>query len=192
MQAIEKLGGHVENEVTIKTTHVVSPNIDRTMNILRGVIRACLIVVPKWIHDSIEGNKWLETSSYHHIIVDSHRVSKLSLRLSMKILNCHFSQVYERSVLGTKNYQNLTFANQGLFYLNKETIDNPKKIDYMKEIVSLCSGSFTENKNEARFIVSDRPMTLSNTKQNVVITTFVFDSAMKGKCLEPLRYTPKN
>lgn len=45
------------------------------MNVLRGVIRACLVIAPKWIHDSIEGNKWLDASAYKHDIVDSHRVS---------------------------------------------------------------------------------------------------------------------
>lgn len=89
-QAIETLGGQIENEVTSRTTHVVSPNIDRTMNVLRGVIRACLIINPKWIHDSIENNKWLETSPYQFDIVDSHRVRKSISKRASKVLTFHF------------------------------------------------------------------------------------------------------
>lgn len=105
--------------------------------------------------------------------------------------NIFLWKVYERSILGTKNYQNLTFANQGLFFINKETIDNQKKISYIKEIVLLCSGEFTEDKSMARYIVSDHPMSVTNPKQAVVTPTFVFDSAMKGKCLESSLYAPK-
>lgn len=75
--------------------------------------------------------------------------------------------------------------------MNRDSIDNLKKIEYIKEIVALCNGAFTENKAAARFIVSDQPATAYNSKQDVVITTFVFDSAMKGKCLEASRYAPK-
>jgi hypothetical protein len=69
-----KLGGRLEPEVTSKTTHVVSPNEERTMNILRGVIRACHIVNLDWIHSSVAQGKWLETTPYTHNICDSNRV----------------------------------------------------------------------------------------------------------------------
>lgn len=74
-QAIAKLGGKVESEVSVRTTHVVSPNGERTMNILRGVIRACEIVNVGWLHDSLAQEKWLETTTYQHDICDSNRVS---------------------------------------------------------------------------------------------------------------------
>lgn len=67
MQAVLKLGGRVEQEVTARTTHVVTNTTDRTMNLLRGVIRQCTIVSPNWIHKSIEANKWLETTLYQQV-----------------------------------------------------------------------------------------------------------------------------
>lgn len=100
-------------------------------------------------------------------------------------------QVYERSILGTKNYKNLTFANHGLFLLNKETIDNPKKVDYLKEIITLCNGTITDNKSLAKFIVSDKPIDTTSDSQIVVVSTYIFDSAMKGSFLEVTRYHPK-
>lgn len=99
--------------------------------------------------------------------------------------------MYERSIVGTKNYQNSIFANTGPFYLNSETIDNPKKVNYLKEVVVLCGGTVTENKSAARFVVTDRAIACDHPKQAVVDTTFVFDSAMKGTCMEAERYKPK-
>lgn len=100
-------------------------------------------------------------------------------------------QVYERSILGTKNYKNLTFANHGLFFLNQEAIDNPKKTVYLKEIIELCGGLITDRKQDAKFIVSDKPLQQTGNKQIVVVSTYVFDSAMKGSFLDTASYQPK-
>lgn len=81
--AILKLGGKIETEVSSKTTHVVSPNEERTMNILRGVIQACSIVNVNWIHDSVAKGKWIETTLYTHNVCDSNRAS-----LKFLLLNC--------------------------------------------------------------------------------------------------------
>lgn len=90
-----------------------------------------------------------------------------------------------------KNYKNTTFAHRGFFYLNKDKIDNFKKVEYLKEIIALCGGSITDLLSEAKVIVSDEPMIRDNEQQVVVIPTFIFDSAMTGKCLEATRYNPK-
>lgn len=75
LQAILKLGGKVESEVSIRTTHIVSPNEERTMNVLRGVIRACTLVKVNWVHESLKANKWLDSTMYQHGICDTSRVS---------------------------------------------------------------------------------------------------------------------
>ena len=88
-----KLGGRVESEVTSKTTHVVSSNEERTMNILRGVIRACLIVNVNWIHDSLAQDKWLDTTIYQHNICDNNRVSlnfNKNSELQLKNIEIHY------------------------------------------------------------------------------------------------------
>jgi BRCT domain, a BRCA1 C-terminus domain/BRCA1 C Terminus (BRCT) domain len=189
LQAILKLGGKVESEVTSKTTHVVSPNEERTMNILRGVIRACLIVNINWIHDSMAKDKWMDTTLYQHNICDSRRVSLSILVASSITYDNIFSKVHERSILGSKIYKNLAFAIHGPFYLNKETIENARKIDYLKEIIQLCGGVLAEIQSEASVIVSDQP---AESDQTVVISTFIFDSAMKGTFLEPTSYRPRS
>lgn len=69
-----KLGGVVEKEVSDKTTHVITPNVDRTMNLLRGIIRACYIVKYDWIIDSAKTGLFLDTTLYQHEICNNQKV----------------------------------------------------------------------------------------------------------------------
>lgn len=96
--------------------------------------------------------------------------------------------MYERSILGTKNYRNSTFAGHGPFYLHKDGIDNANKVGYLYEVITLCSGVITDKQSEAGVIVSDHPL---DTSAIAVQPTFIFDSAMAGKFLEPTRYALK-
>lgn len=179
-------------EVTAKTTHVVTPNEDRTMNVLRGVTRACIIVKIDWIHESLSQNKWLDTTFYQHNICNTVRVSVCATITNIvKLTYFSFPQVSERATLGNKIYKNSTFANRGPFFLYQTGIDNSKKIGYLKEIITLCGGAITENHSEALIVVSDQLVPVRNPKQSVVVTTFIFDCAMKGALLEVSRYAPK-
>lgn len=182
----------MEAEVTAKTTHVVSPNDERTMNILRGVIRACTIVDANWVHDSLKSNKWLDTSVYQHDICDSNRVSDMFNQRNPLYFNCAILlQVYQRLVLGPKNFRNSTFASRGALFINRNGIENSKKVDYLKEIVTLCGGIIAENQSEAAIVVSDLPLHTMIPKQVIVISTYIFDSAMKGSYLDVARYVPR-
>jgi hypothetical protein len=51
----------------------------------------------------------------------------------------------------------------------------------------------TSNINDAKMIVSDRPLILplSYKKPIVVISTYIFDSAMQGKLIPNAKYIPK-
>lgn len=71
---ILKLGGHVESEVSEKTTHIITPTNERTMNLLRGIIRACYIVNVDWIHESMKEGKFLDTTMYQHGICNTQKV----------------------------------------------------------------------------------------------------------------------
>lgn len=162
---ITKLGGTIENSVTEQTTHVVSPTIDRTMNILRGVVRACLIMDIQWIKESEKHGKFVDTTLFQHIISDSNKF-------------------YERSVLG-KNFKNDIFSSIGLFYLDKKSFALGDKMNlYLKEIIELCNGKITENINEASIFVSDSEVKLKEKKIRKVKASHIFDSAMKGKFID--------
>lgn len=97
----------------------------------------------------------------------------------------------ERSLIGQKNYQNLTFAHRGPFFLNQTSIESVKKVDYLKEVIALCGGVITPNKAEAKLIISENPVKTTNSKQDVVTPTYIFDSAMKGTCVDTTRFAPK-
>lgn len=99
-------------------------------------------------------------------------------------------KVFERSLIG-QNYKNVTFCHRGPFFLSLDTIDNVKKVEYLKEVVALCGGVITENKAEAKIIISERPVPPTNSKQSVVTPTYIFDSAMKGICVDASRFAPK-
>lgn len=96
-------------------------------------------------------------------------------------------KVYERSILGPI-YKNTTFSLHGPFFLNSETIDNTRKVEYLKEIIQLCGGSTAEKLSDASIVISDQAIECA---QIVVISTFIFDSAMKGTFLEPANYRPR-
>jgi hypothetical protein len=158
--------------VTEKTTHVVTPNAERTMNLLRGIIRACYIVNLNWIKDSAKEGKFLDTATYQHSV-------------------CNTQKIYERSVLG-KRFKNHTFTLYGPFYLQRETIDNEKKVAYLKEIIEQCGGQLTKNRSDAKIIISDHPIPITLVQHpTVVISTYIFDAAMQGKMISFSKYIPK-
>lgn len=143
------------------------------MNLLRGIIRACYIVNVNWILDSVKEGKFLDTATYQHSV-------------------CNTQKIYERSVLG-KKFKNHTFNLYGPFYIQKETIDNEKKVSYLKEIIEQCGGQLTKNRADAKIIISDHPILTTLVKQpTVVVSTYIFDAAMQGKMISFSKYIPKN
>lgn len=101
-------------------------------------------------------------------------------------------QIYERSVLG-KRFKNNTFNLHGPFYIQKETIDNDRKVNYLKEIIEQCGGVLTIDRTDAKIIVSDHPITVTlYRKPTVVVSTFIFDAAMQGRMIATSsKYFPK-
>lgn len=100
-------------------------------------------------------------------------------------------QIFERSVLG-KRFKNNIFAIHGPFYIQKETIENERKIYYLKEIIEQCGGVLTKNRVNAKIIISDHPVVVTFvTKPTVLISTYIFDAAMQGRMISTSKYAPK-
>lgn len=60
-----KLGGfYLENIVTSKTTHLISAEPLRTVNLLRGIIRGIWILNYEWIVESVNSDKWLYEEAF--------------------------------------------------------------------------------------------------------------------------------
>lgn len=59
-QVIENLEGFkLELQVTRKTTHLITASPQRTINVLRGIIRGVWILSFDWIIESANSGKWL-------------------------------------------------------------------------------------------------------------------------------------
>lgn len=64
-QAIRKLRGmRLDPTVTKRTTHLVSLEPRRTLNLLRGLMRGVWIVSYKWVLESIRVGKWVNEEKY--------------------------------------------------------------------------------------------------------------------------------
>lgn len=57
---VKKLGKfEIEDAVSVRTTHVVTLEPRRTVNLLKGMIRGLWIVTYDWIEKSAVANEWL-------------------------------------------------------------------------------------------------------------------------------------
>lgn len=54
----------IENKVSSNTTHLISLDNRRTLNILRGLIRGVWILSYDWVVKSVELNKWQHEMDY--------------------------------------------------------------------------------------------------------------------------------
>lgn len=64
-KAINKLGIFtLENTVTDTTTHLVSLEPRRTLNLLRAITRGLWILEYTWIEESLKAGEWLEEEAY--------------------------------------------------------------------------------------------------------------------------------
>lgn len=54
----------MDDKVSGKTTHLVTLNARRTINMLRGIVRGVWILEYNWIVKSFEANEWLPELSY--------------------------------------------------------------------------------------------------------------------------------
>lgn len=64
-QAIRQLRGtRIDPTVTRRTTHLVSLEPRRTLNLLRGLMRGVWILNYNWILDSVKANRWLNEEKY--------------------------------------------------------------------------------------------------------------------------------
>lgn len=65
LQAIEKLGGfQLEETVSNKTTHLVSLEARRTINMLRAIARGLWLLSYTWITESMTAKRWLLEDLY--------------------------------------------------------------------------------------------------------------------------------
>ncbi|KAM8711908.1 hypothetical protein ACLKA7_012421 [Drosophila subpalustris] len=137
-KAIRKLRGmRLDPTVTKNTTHLVSLEPRRTLNLLRGLMRGVWIVNYKWILDSMRAGKWLNEEKYE------------LTSFSRAIEICRT----ERQAFGI-SYRCELFRYMETFYVS--SLCRPITFNNIKELLLLGGAKLTENRYKAKFIVGDK------------------------------------
>ncbi|XP_026475306.1 LOW QUALITY PROTEIN: uncharacterized protein LOC113379204 [Ctenocephalides felis] len=135
-RVINKLGNYViSKNVTASTTHVVSPEPRRTLNLLKGIVRGCWIVNLDWVLKSEIACKWLSEDPYEW--------TSFSPSVQKARIERHaFGDLFKLDI----------FATSGSIYLSKKC--SPPWQD-LQELVLLCSGKISANVKNADIIVGE-------------------------------------
>lgn len=130
---VKSLGmASIEQNVTRKTTHVVSTGV-RTVNLLHGIIRGCWLVKLEWVLKSLENNGWLNPEDYEMM---------------------HYSKAVkenrkDRELFGMAYVPDL-FATSGFLHVENGTTPSAQ---VLKELIKAAGGRITEYPQAAKIII---------------------------------------
>ncbi|XP_046809821.1 microcephalin isoform X2 [Lucilia cuprina] len=143
-EAINKLGVFsLESTVTDTTTHLVSLEPRRTLNLLRALTRGLWILEYSWILDSLKAGHWLAE--------EPHELKDFSRGIEI----CRS----ERQAFGN-NYKCDLFHKFGAFYISSQCC--PISKENMCELIKLCGGRVVNARQKARYIIGDANRTLED------------------------------
>ncbi|XP_022222732.2 uncharacterized protein LOC111074311 [Drosophila obscura] len=137
-KAIRRLRGmRLDPTVTNRTTHLVSLEPRRTLNLLRGLMRGVWIVDYDWILESLRVGKWVNEEKYE--------LKKFSRAVEI----CRT----ERQAFGI-HYHCELFRYMETFYVSP--LCRPIEFNNMKELLLLGGARLTENRFKAKYIIGDK------------------------------------
>ncbi|XP_023032022.1 uncharacterized protein LOC6643276 isoform X1 [Drosophila willistoni] len=137
-KALRKLHGmRLDPTVTKRTTHLVSLDPRRTLNLLRGLMRGVWIVSYNWILESLRSGKWVYEEPYELKV------------FSRAVEICRT----ERQAFG-KDYRCELFRFMESFYVSSHC--QPLQFNNVKEILMLGGAKITENRFKAKYIIGDK------------------------------------
>ncbi|EDW90867.2 uncharacterized protein LOC6530217 [Drosophila yakuba] len=137
-KALRKLRGmRLDPTVTQRTTHLVSLEPRRTLNLLRGLMRGVWIVSYQWVLASIRAGKWIGEEPYE------------LTRFSRAIEICRT----ERQAFGV-HYHCELFRFMEPFYVS--SLCRPVQFNNMKELLLLGGATLTENRFKAKYVIGDK------------------------------------
>ncbi|KAM7342186.1 microcephalin isoform 2-T2 [Cochliomyia hominivorax] len=143
-EAINQLGSFtLESNVTDITTHLVSLEPRRTLNLLKALTRGLWILDYNWIEESLKAGQWLAEEAYE-------------LRNFSKGVEISRS---ERQAFGN-NYKCDLFHKFGAFYVSSQC--SPINKESMRELIVLCGGRVVNTRQKARYIIGDSNRTLED------------------------------
>ncbi|XP_073974973.1 microcephalin isoform X2 [Rhodnius prolixus] len=156
----------IEERVSEKTTHVVTDNMRRTLNLLRGLARGCWIVRTDWILKSDLATKWL---------AEEHFEQK------------SFFPAVTKSRLERQAFKNAfvmdLFSTCGPIYVSQNS--SPPTQDLI-ELIKLCCGKIVSCARGAKIIVGDK--TASDRSTIKVREKWVLDSICNYKLMDTNKY----
>lgn len=176
-EVVAKLGGFtVSNNVTDRTTHLVSLESRRTINLLRALTRGLWIVSYEWIEQSHSTNRWLPEEQFE-------------LRnFSPAVQLCRS----ERQAFGPR-YRIDLFADCGPFYVAQQC-EVPH--DQLRELIVTCKGKVIGDAAKARYvIVSSRKDVMAGNcsiESFCVSPLWVLDSISSNKLKKVYKYLVRN
>ncbi|XP_058464127.1 uncharacterized protein LOC131438265 [Malaya genurostris] len=133
-ETVAALGGFiVNNNVSDRTTHLVTLGPRRTINILRALVRGLWIVQYEWMEESARSGHWLPEEQFE-------------LRdFSAAVQICRS----ERQAFGSR-YRMELFADCGPFYVSPNC-EVPQ--DQLRELIITCKGKITGNAQKAKYLI---------------------------------------
>ncbi|XP_053663148.1 mediator of DNA damage checkpoint protein 1 [Anopheles marshallii] len=135
-EAIASLDGFIiEANVTDNTTHLVTLESRRTINLLRALIRGLWIVRYEWIVESYQAGRWLSEERFE--LRDFSRAVQLNRS--------------ERQAFGSL-YRNELLADYAPFWISPRCAIPEQQL---RELILLCRGKVTGNAARAKFLVVD-------------------------------------
>uniref|UniRef100_A0A1I8PTK2 BRCT domain-containing protein n=1 Tax=Stomoxys calcitrans TaxID=35570 RepID=A0A1I8PTK2_STOCA len=157
----------LEQTVTGNTTHLVTLEARRTMNLLRAIARGLWIVDYNWILDSQKAGEWLAEEPYE--LRDFSRAVEI----------CRS----ERQAFGD-HYKCEIFRDLGPFYISVRCY--PVTKDDLCELITLCGGRLALSRNKARYIIGDTSHTLPD--KTYVTPYWILDSITQMQLMKIHKY----
>lgn len=153
----------IEENVNKRTTHLISLEPRRTVNLLRGLIRGLWILDYDWILKSIEANEWqpeelfeLRTFSKAVEVILTHFCHfafPTEFFYFLFSCFCFYLKIcrMERQAFGV-HYRMDIFADIGTIYVSSKC-----KCNALTELIRLCHGKLTNKRNQAKYIIDEWP-----------------------------------
>ncbi|XP_065368282.1 microcephalin isoform X2 [Calliphora vicina] len=167
-EAVNKLGVFtLESSVTDTTTHLVSLEPRRTLNLLRALTRGLWILEYSWILDSLKAGKWM--------LEEPHELRDFSRAIEI----CRS----ERQAFGN-SYKCDLFHKFGAFYISSQCC--PISKENMRELITLCGGRIVNARQKARYIIGDANR---NLEDKFYLTPYwVLDSITQMQLMKVNKY----
>ncbi|KAH8252753.1 hypothetical protein KR032_001653 [Drosophila birchii] len=158
-KAMRKLRGmRLDPTVTQRTTHLVSLEPRRTLNLLRGLMRGVWIVNYQWVLASIRAGKWVNEEPYE--LTRFSRAIEVSVAGLLSTIKRHLIHITsfqicrtERQAFGV-DYHCELFRFMQPFYVS--SLCRPIQFNNMKELLLLGGARLTENRFKAKYIIGDK------------------------------------